>query len=149
MKYPWVSFENGNYTVKLNLLNGTKIRETEDDFLNPTTIESMDIKITNCCDMGCKYCFPPGTQITKADNSKVYIENIKVGDFVKSYNKAIASIEDREVKQIFCRPYNGDLICIEADDGSLLKCTPNHMILTNRGWIAAENLKEFDEIIKF
>lgn len=149
MKYPWVSFENGNYTVKLNLLNGTKIRETEDDFFNPTTIEGMDIKITNCCDMGCKYCFPPGTQITKADNSKVFIENIKVGDLVKSYNKVNATIEDREVKQLFSRPYNGDLICIEMEDGSLLKCTPNHMILTNRGWIEAENLKEFDEIIKF
>ena len=60
MNYPWVSFENGNYTVKLNLLNGTKIRETNDDFLNPTTIESMDIKITNCCDGPggalCKFC---------------------------------------------------------------------------------------------
>lgn len=68
MNYPWVTFENGNYTVKLNLLNGTKIRETEDDFLNPTTIESMDIKITNCCDMGCKFCHENSTPDGKHAN---------------------------------------------------------------------------------
>ena len=68
MNYPWVTFENGNYTVRLNLLNGTKIRETEDDFLNPTTIESMDIKITNCCDMGCKFCHENSTPDGKHAN---------------------------------------------------------------------------------
>lgn len=52
----WVSYTNGNYTVRLNTKNGTKIRENNLDFFEPSTVESMDLKITNCCDMGCPMC---------------------------------------------------------------------------------------------
>lgn len=48
-------WKNGNYTVTI-YSNGTKIRENGEDFFEPETIESMDIKITNACDMGCPMC---------------------------------------------------------------------------------------------
>lgn len=55
----WVSYINGNYRVFINLEDGTKIRSTldpkETKFI-PSTIESMDIKITNSCSMGCPMC---------------------------------------------------------------------------------------------
>ena len=53
---PWVSYQNGNYRVIINTENGTKIRENNLDFFEATTIESMDLKITNCCDIGCPMC---------------------------------------------------------------------------------------------
>lgn len=52
----WKVYKNGNYIVKFNSLNGTKIRETQDDKFIPAFAENMDIKITNFCDMGCKFC---------------------------------------------------------------------------------------------
>lgn len=52
----WKIYKNGNYIVKFNTLDGTKIRETEEDEFVPEFAENMDIKITNYCDMGCKYC---------------------------------------------------------------------------------------------
>lgn len=59
MNNNWVSYINGNYRVSIDLDTGTKIKETLDpnatEFL-PTTVESMDIKITNSCDMGCPMC---------------------------------------------------------------------------------------------
>ncbi len=57
----WVSYKNGNYTVKINLETGTKIRENDLDYLEASTVESMDIKITNYCEMGCKYCHENST----------------------------------------------------------------------------------------
>lgn len=57
----WVTYKNGNYTVKLDLSTGTKIRETDDDKFIPETIESMDIKITNCCEMACPFCHENST----------------------------------------------------------------------------------------
>ena len=45
----WVSYPNGNYIVSIDLDNGTKIRENDLDFFEPSTVESMDIKITNSC----------------------------------------------------------------------------------------------------
>lgn len=61
MKTNWVSYKNGNYTVKINLETGTKIRENDLDFLEASTVESMDIKITNYCDMGCPMCHENST----------------------------------------------------------------------------------------
>ena len=58
---PWVSYRNGNYTVKLNLDNGTKIRENDLDYLEASTVESMDIKITNACDRACSFCHENST----------------------------------------------------------------------------------------
>ena len=49
------TYKNGNYTVTI-FDDGTKIRENDLDNLTPDTVESMDIKITNSCDMGCSFC---------------------------------------------------------------------------------------------
>lgn len=52
-------YRNGNTTVTI-LDDGTKIREYEDvpQILHP---ESIDVKITNYCDMGCAYCHESST----------------------------------------------------------------------------------------
>lgn len=52
----WVSYQNGNYTVSIDLDTGTKIRENDLDFFDAAFPESMDIKITNRCNMNCPMC---------------------------------------------------------------------------------------------
>jgi intein/homing endonuclease len=44
------------------------------------------------------------------------------------------------------RPYKDKLICIETEDGKILKMTPEHPIYTKRGWIQAKDLKETEEV---
>ena len=48
-------YTNGNIRTAI-FSDGTKIRETEDDEFLPAFAENMDIKISNYCDMGCKFC---------------------------------------------------------------------------------------------
>ncbi len=48
-------YQNGNYTVSL-YDDGTKVRENDLDFFEADFPESMDIKITNRCNMGCPMC---------------------------------------------------------------------------------------------
>lgn len=57
----WKKYINGNYVVKFNTENGTKIRETEDDDFIAEFPENMDVKITNQCDMGCPMCHENST----------------------------------------------------------------------------------------
>lgn len=54
-------YKNGNFTTKI-FADGTKIRETEDDEFIPDFAENMDIKISNYCDMGCKFCHEGSTK---------------------------------------------------------------------------------------
>src|ERR1035437_2383469 len=53
------SYKNGNTIVTI-FNDGTKIREYNDipEIIHP---ESIDIKITNYCDMGCFYCHESST----------------------------------------------------------------------------------------
>ena len=53
-------YQNGNYSVTI-FSDGTKIRENDLDFFAPEKPESMDIKITNACEMGCPYCHENST----------------------------------------------------------------------------------------
>ena len=46
---------NGNYWFSL-YKDGTKIRYTQDDYFKSEFPESLDMKITNYCDLGCPYC---------------------------------------------------------------------------------------------
>ena len=49
------NYKNGNYTVKL-YSDGTKIKETEADSFIAEFPDSIDLKITNYCDLNCPMC---------------------------------------------------------------------------------------------
>lgn len=53
----WKRYKNGNYTVSINLDDGTKIRENDLDNLTPAFAENCDITITYKCDGGCEFCY--------------------------------------------------------------------------------------------
>ena len=57
----FVKVKNGNYTMLIDLESGTKIRKNDLDCFIPEKPESMDIKITNKCDMGCAFCHENST----------------------------------------------------------------------------------------
>lgn len=44
------------------------------------------------------------------------------------------------------RWFDGDLIVIRTAAGNEVSCTPNHPILTNRGWLAAHLINEGDQV---
>lgn len=47
----------------------------------------------------------------------------------------------------FKRWYDGNLIVIRTAGGKQLACTPNHPILTRRGWVAAQSLDLSDDVV--
>ena len=48
-------YENGNYTVKL-FSDGTKVKSTAEDSFRASFPDSIDLKITDRCDLGCSMC---------------------------------------------------------------------------------------------
>lgn len=53
----WGIYKNGNSVCRINLNNGTKIRETKDDEFDLDFPESIDMSIGTKCDGGCKFCY--------------------------------------------------------------------------------------------
>lgn len=58
----FVKVHNGNYDIYFDLETGTKIRKNDEDCFIPEKPESMDLKITNKCNMGCKFCHEDSTK---------------------------------------------------------------------------------------
>ena len=75
-------YKNGNYTVTI-LRDGTKIRSNNLDCFIPEKPESMDVKITNCCDMGCPMCHEDSKPNGKHGN----ILNIPFFDILNPYTE--------------------------------------------------------------
>ena len=86
----WKIYKNGNYIVKFNTLDGTKIRETEEDEFIPEFAENMDVKITNYCDMGCKYCHEGSS--TKGKHADIL--NEKFVDTLHPYQEVAIGVGD-------------------------------------------------------
>lgn len=50
---------------------------------------------------------------------------------------------------VVSRHYDGEIITIRTTSGKLLTVTPNHPILTDHGWVAANLLKHGDNVISY
>jgi len=51
------------------------------------------------------------------------------------------------IRAVMKRWFDGDLIIINTAGGRLVSCTPNHPILTTRGWVAAEQIDRLDQVV--
>lgn len=51
--------------------------------------------------------------------------------------------------KLWRRLYCGPLVTVKTSEGALLQATPNHPILTSRGWLAINDLQEGDHLIRF
>lgn len=131
----WVSYKNGNYTVRFNTKNGTKIRMTEADNFIPSFAENMDVKITDRCDGGCAYCFPAGTRVLMGDFTTKNIEDVQIGDEVIGFDENVAGNGNTrkmcktKVIKTFCH-VEEELVSISTEFGKQISATPNHPFLS-------------------
>jgi len=92
-------------------------------------------------------CLTGDTLILLANLQQKSLSDIEIGDEIISFNEKTQHYEQDIVKAKVC---NGtqDLIMIETETGTL-KCTPEHKIMTKRGWVCAGDLMEDDEIVSY
>lgn len=84
-------------------------------------------------------CFPAGTKVKMSDGTLKAIESISVGDEVA--NAVGSGVVTKKWKR-----FTKALVRVIHQKGSFV-CTPNHPVLTNKGWIKACFLSESHHII--
>ena len=87
---PVAVYKNGNSIIKINLSNGTKIRETKDDEFNLEFPESLDINCTTKCNGGCEFCYANCT----ADGHHADIMGAKFIDTLRPYTEVALQLND-------------------------------------------------------
>lgn len=56
-------------------------------------------------------------------------------------------IDGAVVGAVFRRPYQGAMVEVRTAGGREFRATPNHPVLTDRGWVGAGDLKESDRLV--
>jgi len=79
------------------------------------------------------------------ENGEIRIDEIKPGTKLQTLNEETGELEEDEIVAAICNGVR-ELIEIETEIG-LLKLTPDHRVLTVRGWVEAGNLTLEDEIL--
>jgi intein/homing endonuclease len=86
-------------------------------------------------------CFPPGTLVTMATGELRPIE------FVSCLENVITAENNvGEVRQVMARPFIGQLVGIHLHGHNLVRATPEHPFLTNRGYVPACELTADDYV---
>ena len=98
------------------------------------------------CSLGCMYCVPAKTKILMANGRTKCIEEIREGESVISLNQDTQEFEASEVTTTMKR-ISKEIITIFAGNKTL-SLTPEHPILIkNKGWVEASNIKKGDEVL--
>jgi hypothetical protein len=93
-------------------------------------------------------CLAPGT-LVKTPSGNVAIETLVPGDKVYSFNELSNEFIIDEVVKLHVnlpKTNSAEMYEFELDDGSLIQITGNHKMLTDRGWVAARDINEGDNI---
>jgi len=88
-------------------------------------------------------CFLANTKILLADGSYKNIEDIKIGELVKSYDEEEKELRISKVKKIFYHEETQGYLIIN----NLLKLTKNHPMYVNNNWIPAGEIKIGDLLL--
>lgn len=102
-------YQNGNYTVKL-YSDGTKIKSTHSDNFMAEFPDSMDLKITDYCDMNCPMCHEKSSVNGREGNlQESFLSTLKRGTELAigggnplSHSKLIPFLERMKEQGIIC-----------------------------------------------
>ena len=90
-------------------------------------------------------CFSADTQVKTQDGYK-HISEIKAGDKVYSYNSDTGNCELDSVLETYSYKVNDlpgtqDILELEFDNGTVIRCTENHEFYIDNEWIMAKDIQ--------
>lgn len=138
-------YQNGNYTIII-FTDGTKIRYTKEETFKPNFPESIDLKITNNCDLLCPMCHENSNKNGKhATLNNPFLETLKKGTEL-----AIGGgnpLTHPNLKQFLEKlKYNGIIANITINQEHLKKYQKELEELTNQNLIKGLGISVIKEI---
>lgn len=128
-----VKLLNGNTKIiQIELIDKPVVVYNLQDIENNNNFFANNILVHN------RFCFIEGTEITLQHGEKKYIENIKEGDIVLSFNEKTNQQEFNKVLKIY-KPKHDDLVEYTISNGKKIISTVDHPYYVNGIQIASYN----------
>ena len=96
------------------------------------------------CNFRCSYCLPGHVLIRAIDGLK-RMDEILEGDEIVAYDSISQQLVLARVGRVFDREVE-EVLELEID-GRTIQITPEHPVLTKRGWVEAKDLAVDDEVL--
>ena len=93
------------------------------------------------------FCLEGNTEVITTDGMLPIQELVNNPKYIYTADmEGLLRLTDLPVEAVL-QGYTDTLIELELEDGTVIKCTPDHKFLTlNRGWVMAKDLTEADEL---
>ena len=93
------------------------------------------------------FCLEGNTEVITTDGMFPIQELVNNPKYIYTADmEGLLRLTDSPVEAVL-QGYTDTLIELELEDGTVIKCTPDHKFLTlNRGWVMAKDLTEADEL---
>jgi len=92
-------------------------------------------------------CFHPSMRVVTGSGMPKFISDVKKGDVVISHDGSRQKVLDT-----FEYDVDEELVEIETEDGRIVRCTQDHLILVMRNgqndWVAAKDIQSKDDIVE-
>jgi hypothetical protein len=93
-----------------------------------------------------RFCFVSGTAVLMSGGYTKAIENVRIGDMVKSYNERTGKIEEKRVLNVSVSKAS-ELTKVHTSEGIEVVATSTHKFFANNDWVSAENLRAGDILV--
>lgn len=110
-------------TLKFEIVDVYKGEKYDDTAISEIYFDGIDV-----------HCFVKGSKVLMADYKEKNIEELKVGD------KVITSANGSRtatIKGLAKQPHD-NIVTYKFDNGTVLSCTPDHPILSTKGWVSLQ-----------
>lgn len=140
--------------IKQGIPNPTfqQIRAWYEEHMSPDKINFDDPKPYEIYERakwgGIFQCVDANTEVLMGDKSRKNISSVEVNEKVLCYDQSTGTFLESNVDAVYDQGVK-DCIELQFDNGTILVCTPDHPIMTNRGWVQAGDLTADDEIVCF
>ena len=109
---------------------------------------TVDCAMTRACNAACNFCVWPDTPVLMDDGTERPITEINEGDVIASVDLH-GRISNSVVKSRWQTSPRMNGLQLRLASGKVLKCTTDHLILTEFGWMPAGSLRNGDYVYEF
>ncbi|MBP5410826.1 MAG: hypothetical protein J6Y26_02835, partial [Lachnospiraceae bacterium] len=140
--YKWLQ------SLRSIVIDPTRCPRAVDEFLHYEYERDKDGNVISGYPDGNDHCLTGDTRVCTSQGEIPISELVGTEGFVWSFNEETGEAEMKPYRDCRMTRRAAEIVCIRLADGASIRCTDDHLILTEAGWKQAGKLTPEDRVVK-